>query len=193
MIELKRPQEAACWGKMGADAGDANAQGLLATLYYKGVGVPVSFPNALNWARKAVTQDNFLGERCLSRMYATGSGVPKDAEQAKLWNDKADHHLAALLQADQQAHEQARQKTIQSVQAMQQQSNQPNNELAGAALLFMLWGAMGDTDSGGSPGTASRGESTDQMLRRSDRTQCIGGYDAACQRLGPLWVDPYKH
>ena len=88
-FEAKNQASALCWLRTGANKGDADAQGALATMLYTGMGIPVDYPQALIWAKKAAEQGNYIGERCLSLMYANGRGVAADAKQAEYWNLKA--------------------------------------------------------------------------------------------------------
>jgi hypothetical protein len=116
----------ACWLQMSADAGNATAQGMLAAIYYKGIGVPVNLPEAVRLAKKAAEQDNYVGERCLWLMYSSGKGLPKDPAKADYWRAKADQDKLAAVKADEQEQQQLaeQQQEARRYQAQQAQLQQ---------------------------------------------------------------------
>src|ERR1700726_4485083 len=61
-----------------AYAGNVNAQVQLGVIYLTGDGVAKDDVEAVKWLRKAVEQDNALGERYLAEMYFKGRGVTAD-------------------------------------------------------------------------------------------------------------------
>jgi len=68
-----------------ADAGDPEAQVMLADIYYEGRGVPKDYAQAVDWFRKAADQGAPLGQFYLGLAYINGQGVPKDRVQAHVW------------------------------------------------------------------------------------------------------------
>jgi hypothetical protein len=146
-IELKKLDVAACWLRIGANKGNANAEGMLAAVLYKGLAGPPSYSDALTWAQKAAEQDNYFGDRVLSLIYENGRGVTKDDWQAKFWNMKAERDKSAVLLAEQQAQERQRQQQAQRVQA--QQSQQQKQNLGGLLMLGLIFGAMDDGPTAG--------------------------------------------
>lgn len=71
-----------------AQAGDAQAQLRLATLYYHGHGVAESDAEAMQWYQRAAIQGVVEAQFQVANMYAYGLGVPKDDEL------DADRHAA---------------------------------------------------------------------------------------------------
>ncbi len=79
-----------------AEAGNAEAQYLLGTLYVEGRGVAESAEQALAWWRKAAAQGNADAEAALGFMYAEGRGVPQNYDEAvKWWRQAAGRKNAA--------------------------------------------------------------------------------------------------
>lgn len=68
-----------------AEAGDAEAQGMLGGRYYLGEGVGKDFSQAVIWFRKSAEQGNAPGQCSLGICYANGKGVPQDYTQAVKW------------------------------------------------------------------------------------------------------------
>ena len=58
-------------------------------MYEKGMGVPKSDAEAVNWYRKAAAEGFALGQLGLGLMYGKGQGVPKDDAEAAKWFHKA--------------------------------------------------------------------------------------------------------
>jgi hypothetical protein len=171
-LEAKKNDTAACWLRIGANQGDADAEGMLAVLLYKGLSGPPDYPEAFSWAKKAADQGNYLGERCLSLMYASGQGVAKDAAQAQTWGAKAEQAKAALILAEQQAQEQRQQQMHQrQVQAQAQQSQQQFRDNMGRLLMLgLLFGSMDGEGSDTSSGS------------------CTAGYWQNAGGMGQTWV-----
>jgi uncharacterized protein len=66
-----------------AEAGNAEAQAMLAQIYTSGnQGLPQDFAKALMWNEKAVAQGSARAHLNIGLMYRDGSGVPKDAAKA---------------------------------------------------------------------------------------------------------------
>jgi hypothetical protein len=105
LLEANDLTTATCWMRIGASQGDAEAQGALASILYRGVGVPVNIREAAVWAEKASTQGDFLGEHVLSNMYARGDGEPKDPAKAEHWRARYEKDRLAHDRAQQQAAE----------------------------------------------------------------------------------------
>lgn len=78
-----------------ADRGNAEAQLFVGAMYDNGEGVPVDYPQAVLWYRKAAEQGNANAQYNLGMMYSNGLGVEQDGVQALKW-----FNLAALLGGD---------------------------------------------------------------------------------------------
>ena len=72
-----------------AHAGDARAQSLLGTLYYRGRGVRADAAEAVRWFRAAADGGDPAAGFYLGVMFAEGRGVPQDYEQAAVWYRRA--------------------------------------------------------------------------------------------------------
>jgi len=73
-----------------AEAGDANAQGIIGLLYsLGGNGVPRNDTQAAHWFRNAAERGHVLAQFQLAGLYQTGSGVSQDYEKAMFWYRKA--------------------------------------------------------------------------------------------------------
>ena len=68
-----------------AEAGDAEAQVALASLYRGGLGLPADLAQAARWYRRAAAQGDAVAQLNLGDLYARGAGVPRDLVQAHLW------------------------------------------------------------------------------------------------------------
>ncbi len=69
--------------RRSADLGYPPAQVVLGYIYETGsAGVAQDAGQAVDWYKKAVKQDDNVGEWLLGRAYLTGAGVPRDLEQA---------------------------------------------------------------------------------------------------------------
>ena len=169
LLEADDLTTATCWMRIGATQGDAQAQGALASIMYRGVGVPVNIPEAALWAEKASAQNYYLGEHVLSNMYASGVGKPKDPAKAEFWRARYEKDELANDRAEQQAQE-ARQ---QRVQAQAQQ-----NWDAHVMMLKILLKAFSvDSDNGSS--SASWPNRYEQL-----KAGCAGGSSNACAQSG---------
>jgi TPR repeat protein len=58
-------------------------------MYYRGLGVPQDFAEALTWYRKAADQGHAGAEFSVATMYDKGQGVPQDFKTAVTWYQKA--------------------------------------------------------------------------------------------------------
>jgi len=142
-IDAKSMKTAVCWLKIAASQGESMAQGVLAAIYYKGVGIPVNLPLAKEYAERAAGQDNYLGDRCLQLMYAGGDGVPKDASKAEYWRERAERaKLSATI-----AEDRAREAQEQRQAAAERQQQAQGMFLLG--ILADLFSAA-DSDAGSS-------------------------------------------
>ncbi|MCR5414842.1 MAG: sel1 repeat family protein [Kiritimatiellae bacterium] len=78
-----------------ADAGDVDAQAVLATCYLRGAGVKMDIAKAVRLFLSAATQGNIGAQNNLAYCYANGIGVEKnDAEAVKWWRKAAEKGLA---------------------------------------------------------------------------------------------------
>lgn len=69
--------------KPAAEAGNAEAQAMLAQMYANGTqGLPQDFVKALMWNEKAAAQGNARAHLNIGLMYRGGAGVPKDSPKA---------------------------------------------------------------------------------------------------------------
>jgi hypothetical protein len=75
--------------KVGADAGQAEAQFDLGVMYAQGFGVQRDLSVAATWYRKAADQGNAEAQFALGQMYAHGWGVPRDTADAIRWFEMA--------------------------------------------------------------------------------------------------------
>lgn len=82
-------QKAAYWYQQAAEAGIANAQYNMGTLYFNGEGVPQDYAKAHEWFERAAQRDNKYAEFQLGMTYYTGQGVQKDSTQEIYWYEKA--------------------------------------------------------------------------------------------------------
>jgi hypothetical protein len=72
-----------------AEDGDVCAQYGLGATYARGRGVPLNYPAAVNWLRKAAAQGHVAAAYNLGVMYADGRGVRQDFAAAVSWYRKA--------------------------------------------------------------------------------------------------------
>lgn len=77
------------WLKAAAESGLPHAQKELGTLYFEGVGVPVSYDEALKWFNRAAEQGNAAAMHNLATMHFHGVGVPASREEALTWWHKS--------------------------------------------------------------------------------------------------------
>lgn len=73
----------ACLAK--AERGDADAEVLLGSRYFHGVGVPQDYTEAAYWYRRSANQGDAAGEYFLGYQYHYGQGVPHDDAEAMRW------------------------------------------------------------------------------------------------------------
>ena len=73
-------------------------QVILGLMYVEGMGVPQDDREAVQWYRKAATQDNAIAQYNLGFMYAFGRGVPQDDGEGVQWYRKAAMQDNALAQ-----------------------------------------------------------------------------------------------
>jgi len=71
--------------RLRAEQGDADAQILLALVYYHGRGVETDREEGLRWARLAAEQGNARGQGLLAAAYHSGIGVEQDYIEAARW------------------------------------------------------------------------------------------------------------
>ncbi len=63
----------------------AEAQFLIAGMYFDGKGLPIDLATAFQWYRKAAEQGHAKAQGLLGLMYHVGLGVPQDYLQAHMW------------------------------------------------------------------------------------------------------------
>ena len=169
LLEADDLIHATCWMRIGATQGDAGAQGALASILYRGVGVPVNIPEAALWAEKASAQNYYLGEHVLSNMYASGVGKPKDPAKAEFWRARYEKDKLAHDRAEEEAKEAQRQRA----QAQAQQ-----NWDAHMLMMKLVVGVFSaDSESQSSSGF---GPNRYEQLKAG----CAGGSSNACAQSG---------
>ena len=92
--------------------------------YLKGLGVNLSYDEALNWFENSANQGNELGEYNLGELYFNGYGVKKDLTNAEHWfgksakrgNKKAREQLALVREAIRQKEKQIAEKEAEEKQ-----------------------------------------------------------------------------
>jgi len=72
-----------------AEAGEADVQVILGSMYLRGIGVRQSDQEAVRWYLKAAEQGFSPAQNRLGEMYEEGQGVPKNRKVAKEWHKKA--------------------------------------------------------------------------------------------------------
>lgn len=82
-------QKAAYWYQQAANAGIANAQYNMGTLYFNGEGFPKDYAKAYQWFEQAAQRDNKYAEFQLALMHYTGQGVSRNAQREIYWYKKA--------------------------------------------------------------------------------------------------------
>ncbi|HKV97760.1 MAG TPA: tetratricopeptide repeat protein [Gammaproteobacteria bacterium] len=85
-------KEAAYWYQQAANAGVANAQYNMGTLYFNGEGVAQDYAKAHEWFMRAAKRGNKYAEFQLGMTYFTGQGVNKDPTKEIFWYEKAARH-----------------------------------------------------------------------------------------------------
>ena len=83
-----------------ANAGDADAQTRLGSMYYFGLGVPQDDVEAVAWYRKAAEQGQADAQLSLGFMYSGGRGVPQDDVEAYKWFNLATTYADAKGQRE---------------------------------------------------------------------------------------------
>jgi TPR repeat protein len=81
-----------------AEHGNAIAQYNLGVMYYKGDGVPQSYPDAVFWYRHAAWQGDASAQLSLGLMYYNGQGTLQSYAEAFTWFLKAADQGSALAQ-----------------------------------------------------------------------------------------------
>ena len=72
-----------------AGQGSADAQVLLATMYFKGHGVQKDLAEALKWYKAAANQDNAEGQFYVGSIYLMGIGVSRDPVEGLKWLERS--------------------------------------------------------------------------------------------------------
>jgi TPR repeat protein len=83
-----------------AEAGDVDAQLILALAYGQGYGVSKSNEKALEWYRKAAAQNHPMGQNSVGQAYVYGWGVNKDPTEAVRWTRLAAEQGLSSAQAN---------------------------------------------------------------------------------------------
>jgi len=71
--------------RVGAEAGDAEAQCWLGSLYANGEGVSVDDAQALHWYLAAAKQGNHMAQANVGAFLFMGRGTPRNAKEAARW------------------------------------------------------------------------------------------------------------
>lgn len=85
-------KQAAYWYQQAANAGVANAEYNMGTLFFNGEGVAQDYAKAHEWFARAARRGNKYAEFQLGMTYFTGQGVNKDPNQEIFWYEKAARH-----------------------------------------------------------------------------------------------------
>ncbi|WP_366658594.1 tetratricopeptide repeat protein [Fodinicurvata sp. EGI_FJ10296] len=82
-----------------ANNGAAEAQNMLGSLYYGGIGVPQSYDQSYIMFRNAAEQGHADAQYNLSNMYLRGEGTEQDSQRAYFWSHKSaqEGHARAQL------------------------------------------------------------------------------------------------
>lgn len=72
-----------------AEEGHPDSQAWVAALHYNAEGVPLDYPAAAAWYRKAAEGGNLFAQNNLATMYIVGQGVEKNHSEAARWFTKA--------------------------------------------------------------------------------------------------------
>ncbi|NIR59280.1 MAG: sel1 repeat family protein [Gammaproteobacteria bacterium] len=72
-----------------AEAGDAESQYEVGSMYLRGRGVPPDTAEAARWIRQAAEQDNTRAQAELGELYMEGEGVSQDYAAARRWLSRA--------------------------------------------------------------------------------------------------------
>ena len=102
-----------------AEAGDAEAQTALASLYASGQGTPANPARAVQWYRRAAEQGDAVAQQNLGDLYGRGVGVGRDlvsayvwlslaADQGRRWAERLSGEVAARLSPERHAEAGAR-------------------------------------------------------------------------------------
>ncbi len=102
-----------------AEAGDAEAQTALASLYLSGQGTPANPAQAVHWYRRAAEQGDPVAQQNLGDLYGRGVGVGRDlvgayvwlalaADQGRRWAERRRGEVAAQFSPEQHAEAEAR-------------------------------------------------------------------------------------
>jgi len=97
-IQRKLAEDASV-SRMRAEQGDPEAQYDLASMYFRGKGVPQDYAEAVRWYRKAAEKGYTRAENALGYVYYQGKGVPQDDAEAVRWFRKAADHGDANAQS----------------------------------------------------------------------------------------------
>jgi TPR repeat protein len=77
------------WHLRAAERGHAEAQYSLGFMYLRGEGVTADSSTGLDWLRRSAGQGDESAIRLLADVYRDGHfGIPADAVEAHLWNEK---------------------------------------------------------------------------------------------------------
>jgi TPR repeat protein len=202
-LRSKQTPTGACWMRIAAGTGNASAQGILATLLYEGVGIPVNLAEAADLAKKSASQGSFIGEGCLSLIYETGQGLPTDFDKAQFWRAKAEEDKLTAQQAEQREQQQLAKiqqqaRTLQAQQAHTQrfasvasangQSAVERNLQTLARMAAMFSNSPGAVVS--VKGSAARISSLQSQVQEA-RYEChlIRHEESACDRWAGLQED----
>jgi hypothetical protein len=103
---------------IAAKNGDADAQDMVAALYYEGGNSPIKqdYSLAFYWASKSAAQENYGGERFLGIMYERGIGTEVDHLKAQYWSARAaatPEGIAVAQAKAQQAQDKAREEQLE--------------------------------------------------------------------------------
>jgi uncharacterized protein len=126
------PTEAGLWWLKAAEAGDSDAQLVIALRSFNGQGVPQDAERGRYWCNELVKKRQTSGSYCMGYMYQRGFGVPADPKKARGWYERAAtsrYRLAMIALAP-----------------MEASGEGGKIDLAGACVLYVRLAEMSDKD-----------------------------------------------
>jgi TPR repeat protein len=88
--KLKDDAAGACWFRIGAEQGSADAQMWYGSALLFGTGVAKNPAAAIPWLQKSAMQGSYGAAIDLAHMFATGEDLPKSEQRANYWSVRAE-------------------------------------------------------------------------------------------------------
>jgi TPR repeat protein len=89
-IDFKDEPTGACWYRIGAAQGNAEAQSSYGWALLGGHGVAKDPVQAFAWFQKGAMQGSYNSAKHLSQMFAAGEGVPRSDQRSRYWAARAE-------------------------------------------------------------------------------------------------------